>query len=842
MTKAQQATRDCGASLYGQGFAIELMHQLVVPAFVIDAEGRVIVWNQACERLTGMRARDVLGTREHWRAFYDAPRPCLADLILAGRDGEIERLYPEHVLDASEAHEAHAENWCVMPLRGVECYLALDARAIRDAEGRVIAVVETLRDQTARCRAESRLRLIASVFESSQEGILITDPRKRILDVNAAFTRMTGYSREEVLGKTPGILRSGLQDACFYEQMWRQLERDGHWQGEIWNRKKSGEVFPETLHINAVKDDQGGISHYIGTFLDITDLKTTQQRLVSLSHYDPLTDLPNRVLLVRRLHQAMARALRFERLVAICSLDLDDFKRVNDKYGHEAGNALLVKVANRLRGTMRVYDVAGRLGGDEFVLLLTDLLSADELDEILGRIFTQVTRPYDVGDLAIRVSASIGVTLYPLDDSDPDTLLRHADHSMYQAKQLGRNRYQLFDMEAAKDLRARHQELERLRLALRQGELRLHYQPKVNMRTGQVIGVEALIRWQRDADTLVAPGDFLPVAEHSPLIVDIGEWVLGEAIAQAMRWRDQELDLVISVNIAARHFQHPGFLAGLKRILARHPQMPPDRLELEILESTALEDVVRMRALMAECQAIGVRFALDDFGTGYSSLSYLKQLPADTLKVDRSFVRDMLDDQDDLALVEGVIGLAAIFRKQVVAEGVETPEQGLVLMRQGCDYAQGFGIARPMPPDQVAAWISSYRPDWKWALLGDRRCRSQDMPLMLARYEYSRWITRLVEGVERREPCGEMLRGEELPSPQFVVWLKGEGRRYYGRLPEYTELRYLHHELLRACAMASEAVNLGDDGVAAAVCEELRELERRILTMIQSLQRSAAIP
>ncbi|NEX22526.1 EAL domain-containing protein [Thiorhodococcus mannitoliphagus] len=842
MTKARLPVQEWEESAYGKGFASELMHQLVVPAFVIDATGRVILWNQACERLTGMPAADVLGTREHWRAFYSDRRPCLADLILAGRDGEISDFYPEHRGGTDEGREAHAENWCVMPLRGVELYLALDARSIRDADGRVIAVVETLRDQTARRRAETKLQLVASVFEGSQEGILITDPEQRILDVNLAFTRMTGYSRDEVLGKTPAILRSGLQDARFYRQMWRQLAEKGHWQGEIWNRRKSGEVFPETLHINAVHDERGAVSHYIGMFIDISDLKTTQQRLVNLSHYDELTNLPNRVLLARRLHEAMERASGFDRLVAICSLDLDDFKQINDRYGHETGNRLLVEVANRLRSTIGPSDVAGRLGGDEFVLLLTDLDSADGLEEMLARIFTQVTRSCYIDDAEISVSASIGVTLYPLDDSDPDTLLRHADHAMYQSKQLGRNRYQLFDMEAAKDLRAQHQELERIREALQYGELRLFYQPKVNLRTGQVVGLEALIRWQKDADTLLGPQDFLPIVEHSPLIVDIGEWVLRQAIDHAMQWREQGLDLIVSVNIAARHFQHPDFLAGLQRVLAEHPEMPPDRLELEILESTALDDVLTMRALMAECQRIGVRFALDDFGTGYSSLSYLKQLPADTLKIDRSFVRDMLDDQDDLALVEGVIGLAATFRKQVVAEGVETPEHGLLLMQLECDYAQGFGIARPMPAEQVAEWISSYRPDWKWTLFADRRCRIQDMPVLLAGYEYSRWLERLVKGVERREYCDAMNGIEELPSPRFLAWLKGEGRRYYGRLPEYRELTYLHYELLHACARVGAALDLDDGSVADAVCEDLQELERRILAMTQALQRRTAIP
>ncbi|TCT17974.1 PAS domain S-box-containing protein/diguanylate cyclase (GGDEF)-like protein [Thiobaca trueperi] len=840
MSKAKQPECQEGDTIKGQQFAIELVHQLVVPTFVLDAECRVIVWNRACEQLTGMPAADVIGTREHWRAFYSKPRPCLADLVAQERMDEIDRFYVAHESLPDTMRDAQAENWCVMPLLGTERYLALDAAPIRDAAGRLIAVVETLRDMTDRKLAERRLRLIASVFEHSQEGIVITDPAARILDVNGAFTRVTGYSREEVLGQTPALLKSDLQDATFYQDMWQRLNETGQWQGEVWNRKKSGELYPEILHINAVSKGNE-ITHYIGMFLDITDLKNTQQRLENLANYDSLTGLPNRVLLADRLHQALANAKRHNQLVAICFLDLDDFKLVNDQYGHETGDHFLIEIAQRLLGTIRVNDTVARLGGDEFVLLITDLEHPDELNAILGRICDSIARPFQLGDIALGVSVSIGVTLYPLDDSDPDTLLRHADQSMYQAKQSGRNRYHVFDLQAANAILVRHRELERIRQALQHGEFRLYYQPKVNMRTGEVVGMEALIRWQHPEHGIVPPLEFLPLIENSPLIVEIGEWVLHEALEQMDQWAAAGRPVAVSVNISAHHFQHIDFVARLRAILNEHPDVSPHLLELEILESAALSDIRMMRGVIAACQLMGVTFALDDFGTGYSSLSYLKQLPAETLKIDQSFVRDMLDDQEDLAIIEGVIGLANVFKKHVIAEGVETPEHGLLLMRFGCDYAQGYGISRPMPGNQVPDWIKRFKPDSKWdTWANDQQGHRLDTPLILAQYDHIKWVRRIVEAVE--EP-GADLTIENLGNPEgcrFGVWYHNEGRARYGHLPEHAEVGATHCSIHRIGAEVIDLRARGDLEAARVKCEELLALKATMLNQLDRLQRSAA--
>ena len=820
-----------------------MVRQLVVPAFVVDTECRVLVWNQACERLTGMPAAEVIGTRDHWRAFYPEPRPCLADLIAQGRLSEIERLYLSYSLGNGNGNgtETHAENWCLMPLRGTQLCLAIDAGPIRDANGRIVAAIETLRDMTQQKLAESALRLTASVFENSQEGIVITDPQSRILEVNSAFSRLTGYSHQEAMGQTPAMLKSGLHDTVFYQEMWRRLRESGQWQGEVWNRRKSGQVYPEILHINAVKNGEGAVTHYIGMFIDITDLKNTQQRLESLANYDALTDLPNRVLLAERLHRAMAKAKNHERLVAVCFLDLDDFKLVNDFHGHETGDRFLVEIAKRLLASIRPGDTVARLGGDEFVLLLTDLVSADDLEHILGRIFDAVSKPFRLDGIEIGVSLSVGVTLYPLDDSDPDTLLRHADQSMYQAKQLGRNRYQLFDLEAEQKVQTRHRELERIRQALQHGEFRLHYQPKVNMRTGEIIGVEALIRWQHPERGLLSPAAFLPTVEQSSLIVDIGEWVLHEALAQVDLWSSEGRPMAVSVNIAARHFQHIDFVARLKTILAEHPRVSPQLLELEILESAAIEDVEMMREVMASCQAIGVSFALDDFGTGYSSLSYLKQLPAETLKIDQSFVSDMLDEQSDFGLIEGVISLANVFRKRVIAEGVETPEHGLVLMRFGCDCAQGYGIGYPMPAQQVTTWMDGFEPDWKWDLWAKHQWDGLDMPLLLSQYDHVKWVERVVRALD--DPVVDLEQGRLLDATRcrFGTWHDHKGRQSYGDFPEFVAIGPVHR---RMHDIGAEMIRLRDSGeltAARARLDEFFELEKRVLAMLQQLQARVAI-
>ena len=566
-----------------------------------------------------------------------------------------------------------------------------------------------------RTRTQTQLELAASVFSHAREGILITDSMGRIVEVNAMFSEVTGYTRDEAIGQNPRtLLGSGRHDQAFFAARTQALQENGHWIGEVWSRRKSGEIFVEMLTISVVRDPAGAIQNYVALFTDITPLKKHQDELEHIAHYDALTGMPNRVLLADRLQQAMLQSQRRSSALAVAYLDLDGFKPVNDQHGHEVGDQLLVTLSQRMKASLRESDTLARIGGDEFVALLVDIGERRDCELLLSRLLQAAATPVRVDGALLQLSASIGVTLYPQDNADADQLVSHADQAMYLAKQAGKNRFHLFDVAQDAAIQSQRESLEHIRVALDRQEFVLYYQPKVNMRTGAIIGAEALIRWQHPERGLLAPAAFLPVIEGQPISIEIGEWVIQTALAQMALWRGAGLDIGVSVNIGALQLQQPGFVARLGTLLAAHPTVPAQSLELEILETSALEDMAQISQVMHACQAIGVRFALDDFGTGYSSLTYLKRLPAELLKIDQSFVRDMLTDVDDLAIVKGVIGLASAFRRSVIAEGVETVAHGQTLLALGCDLAQGYGIARPMPAADLPGWARQWRPDVGW--------------------------------------------------------------------------------------------------------------------------------
>ncbi|MBA4178018.1 MAG: phosphodiesterase [Leptothrix sp. (in: Bacteria)] len=587
----------------------------------------------------------------------------------------------------------------------------------RDAAGQPLRLLATLADVQEKRAAQEQQRLSAALFQHLNEGLLITDPELRVLDVNPAYTQILGVARDDLLGQVPTLLQPAAGNALAGEQraaMWTSLREFGRWRGELVEHSRDGRPCTLQTTISTVDDAGNGQRYHVLVISDITEQRAQREQLQRQAHFDELTGLPNRARLSQLLDEAMRAADRDGFLLAVCYLDLDRFKPVNDRHGHAAGDRMLAELAGRLRGTLRARDswtdVAARLGGDEFVLLLrATTLEAARL--AVERVLRVVSQPciVDPAEPAVQITASLGATLYPVDHSDADTLLRHADHAMYGAKQSGRNGYLFFDPEHRRRTEQRVMAIGRIQEALDQQELVLHYQPKVNLRTGRVLGFEALLRWEHPQQGLIAPLQFLPLIESTGLSSSVGDWVIARALEHLANWRRDGLDISVSVNVSARHLQEPDFAQRLAELLARHAEPLAEHLELEMLETAAHADVEATSALLARCQGTGVRFALDDFGTGYSTLAYLKRLPVDVLKIDRSFVHHMLDDAQDLAIVEGVIGLAGTFDCTVVAEGVENPAQARTLLDLGCQIGQGTGIAAPMPVGEVAGWVRDYR-------------------------------------------------------------------------------------------------------------------------------------
>jgi diguanylate cyclase (GGDEF)-like protein/PAS domain S-box-containing protein len=690
-------------------------------------------------------------------------------------------------------------------------------------------------DITERKQVETELQIAATAFES-QEGMVITDTNNIIVKVNKSFTKLTGYSSEELINRKMNILKSGHHDAEFYNAMWNSLIRTGSWQGEIWNRLKNGEIHPQFVTITAVYDENGQVINYVANYTDITERKVIEDKINQLAFYDPLTQLPNRVLLADRMHQTLAHCRRNQEIAAVCMLDLDGFKQVNDTLGHAAGDQLLCEVAQRLQECIRREDTAARIGGDEFALLLGGFTNVYECEQTLKRIIATVAAPYRITGQITHISASIGVTLFPEDSSDPDILLRHADQVMYEVKQTSKNGYQLFNSIHERRNQRAQEFLKKIGEALVSGQFELYYQPKIDCRQGKVIGVEALVRWNHPILGILTPSEFIPLIEHNDLIIALGEWTVRQALLQLAEWRKAGFDLRISVNTPARQLRNQEFPDRLQALLSGYATDIVKRLELEIVETAALENVIVGADAIRKCRAMGVRVALDDFGTGYSSLANLKYLAVDALKIDLSFVSGMLTNGGDMAIVKSVIGLASSFRLQVLAEGVEQVDQVLMLMELGCDVMQGYGLARPMPGQQMERWLKEFTPDPLWRLSASNLTSRNYFELLQAEANHRYWTEQVLANLDNPhdKTSPETLR--DYRQCRFGLWYYSERAKHFHDLNEFHALDQVHQHIHQTAACLYEYHQSGKAAEAEKAKAKLLGLQQSMIGSLQNIR------
>jgi len=647
------------------------------PMVMFNAKRQILHMNQAAETLFGATLRNCLGQPcENFFDCYHINGCC--PVMQRGREIKLD-----------ECMAGSAEQSAVPVLRSIVTLTDMNEPII----------LEAFIDLSERKRAEAEREKLSRAVEQTADSVIITDRDGVIEFVNPAFEETTGYTLAEAKGKTPGIIKSGKHDAEFYKKLWGTIKAGEVFRDVLINRKKDGTHFYEEKTITPLKDNQGNVTHFISTGKDITERMQTQERLQYLAYHDILTELPNRALLTERLEHALARARWTKRLLAVMFLDLDRFKIINDTLGHETGDRLLQELAKRLRDAVREGDTVARLSGDEFAILLEDVATTDDIGAVARKVLAVFSRPFKVSEQELFVTSSIGVSVYPADGDDVVTLLRHADTAMYRAKEQGKNNYQFYSSDMGAKAVERLALETGLRRALERREFVLHFQPQINLETGRISGAEALIRWQHQELGLVPPGDFIPLLEETGLIMPVGEWVIETACNELCRWRSvTAAPLLMTINLSARQFADPELAQKITRIM-RDCGIEPSAVEFEITESVIMENAARTIETLNALSDMGFRFAIDDFGTGYSSLSYLKRFAINTLKVDRSFVRDIPGDPDDSAIVSTIVAMAHSLKIEVIAEGVETEEQLAFLRACGCDGYQGYLFSRPVPAD-----------------------------------------------------------------------------------------------------------------------------------------------
>ena len=694
---------DGGAPLWVDGILIDATH-------CKHAEEQLRV-NEERLRLSQLYGRvgtwdwDIETGREYW-SYHVADLLGFPHLTEPTYDDFLNAVVPEdrpRVLAAVDAHlkagHRYDVEYRIRTAAGEERWMRSVGHAERRGDGTPVRMLGIVQDVTEQREAHAHMELCSTVFANTAEAILVTDPGNHIIVVNQAFTAITGYAIDEVYGRNPRLLSSGRQDRDFYRAMWQAINGHGHWQGEIWNRRKNGDLYPEWLNINVIRDAEGNVSHHVGVFTDISERKASEARIRHLAHHDALTGLPNRLLLGDRLQQAMSQAERYDTQVAVLFVDLDRFKPINDTLCHQVGDELLREVARRLQGSVRASDTVARLGGDEFVVVLTEVDDIDDLTRVIRSISAALKQPIAVGSHVLNVSPSIGIAVYPRDGGDLRAILHAADAAMYEAKAAGRDTYR-FSSPAMDRMVHERFALERdLPLALERGEMELHYQPVFDCPTGYITGAEAVLRWRHPERGLLPAEVFLPVAEDVGIVVAIGAWALTAACKQARAWRDRGYHTRISINLSARQFQQADLPVLVRGALAG-AGLEPWYLELEVTENLLVSPEDRVREAIRDLGTIGVRLTVDDFGTGYSSIGHLRRLPVRGLKIERDLVARTTDSEDGRSIVEAILALARALDLEVTAKGVEDGDQVRLLRLLGCDRLQGGHLGEAVPADR----------------------------------------------------------------------------------------------------------------------------------------------
>ncbi|MCC7228408.1 MAG: EAL domain-containing protein [Burkholderiaceae bacterium] len=719
---------------------------------------------------------------------------------------------------------------------GHEVYVRLSVSSVRKNDGSIDYILALIEDISERHHALNALKVerahLRTLVSAIPDLIWLKDADGRYISCNREFERFFGAEEKDIIGKTDYDFVNADLAEQFRQNDRAAMAAGGPTRNEEWITYASDgrRLLLETTKV-PIRTTDDRLIGVLGVGHDITERHQHQLQLEHMAHFDTLTGLPNRLLLGDRLRQALVHSQRRETVLVVAYLDLDGFKGINDRYGHDTGDQLLKALAGNMARALREVDTLARLGGDEFVAIFADLPTVESAQPLLTRLLDVVSDVVQIENVSLKITASLGVTFYPQDDvTDADQLIRQADQAMYQAKQMGKNQFHFFDPVHDRSVRGHHEELQRLKRALHEREFVLFYQPKVNMRTGEVIGLEALIRWQHPERGLVPPSEFLPLITDQPLVVELGYWVIDTVMSQIEAWKAEGLQLQVSINVDAIHLEQSDFVERLRALKAVHPKISDDDVELEVLETNALDDTVRVSQVIRACREMGIGFALDDFGTGYSSLTYLKQLPAELLKIDQSFVRGLLNQPDDLSILDGILSLARAFRRRVIAEGVETFAHCEMLLRLGCDLAQGYAIARPMPVDRVAAWVATWRPEDSWRTL--QPIEREDLPVLIASVECRAWVKQIED----------FLTTDKTHSPDLNrEWYRfGERlRTYISTLPNGNNLsQELNRCLDEIFSLVDKLMGLkhqGQTDLAVAQMPDLYDLQDRFLTQLTEL-------